>query len=282
MKTKIIHLIVLVAMLGPSPAFSLSGLRLLTVESGARPAGMGGAFSAVAQDPSSFAYNPAAVYGLQGLNGTLGHNTHWENVSIETGYISFTKRDVTISTGLQFGRVGELQGRNDTVPSSDYIPFDAHDISFKAGASYEFEKNVILGFSLGWMFEKIDMYRGSAFNFDIGMLFRVMPYLNVGASVLNIGSTLQLRDRAFDIPTTIRAGASYRYDKLRAVLDLIMFDDDKDEGMDLRTHFGAEYRLIPDFTLRAGYRLGYESKSLSAGLGFSKRNFRIDYAFLPY
>jgi len=265
-----------------APVFALSGLRLMTVESGARPVGMGGAFTSVIHDPYSFGYNPGAICGVQGLNGSFGHNTHWENVGLETGYLAFTKKDVTFATGLKFGHVDDLQGRNDSVPSSDYIPFDAQDVSLKMGVSYEFIDKLSLGFGLGYMFEKIETYRGSAFNFDLGLLYRARPNLNVGLAVLNIGSTVEVRDESFDIPTTIRAGASYTYEKLLAAGDLVMFDDDTEEGLDMRGHLGGEYHITPEFSIRAGYRLGYESKSISAGFGFTKRNFRIDYAFLPY
>ncbi len=274
--------IVMVGILTTVPVHALSGLRLMTVESGARPVGMGGAFTTVPHDPYSFAYNPAAVHGVTGLKGSVGHNTHWENVNIESGYLAFTKKDVTFGIGLQIGYVDDLQGRNDSIPSSDYIPFDAQDISIKGGASYAFTDKLTLGFGLGYMFEKIESYRGSAFNFDVGLLFHARPDLNVGLAVLNIGSSLELRKESYDIPTTIRAGASYTRDKLLTSADLVMFDDDKEEGMDLRGHLGGEYSLTPEFTIRAGYRLGYESKSISAGFGFAKRNFRIDYAFLPY
>ncbi|MBN2226367.1 MAG: PorV/PorQ family protein [candidate division Zixibacteria bacterium] len=274
--------ITVIGILAAVPVHALSGLRLMTVECGARPVGMGGAFTAVIRDPYSFGYNPAAVHGVVGLNGSLGHNTHWENVNIESGYLAFAKKDVTFGFGLKFGAVDDLQGRNDSIPSSDYIPFDAQDIAIKGGASYAFTEKLTLGFGLGYMFEKIESYRGSAFNFDLGLLFNARPDLTVGVAVLNIGSGIELRRESYDIPTTVRAGAAYTYDNLMASADVVMFDDDAEEGMDLRGHLGGEYALTPEFTVRAGYRLGYESKSISAGFGFSKRNFRIDYAFLPY
>lgn len=264
------------------PVWALSGLRLLTIESGGRPTGMGGAFVAVEADPFSAAFNPAATYGQDGVNGGFSHNTHWQDVAVEAGYISFAKHKAVFTAGMVVGHVEGLQGRTDSVPSSTYYPFDAQDISIKAGVSYQFEKRVVVGAMAGWMMEKIDTYTGSAVNFDIGILYRLRPDLNIGAAVQHFGPTMNLRNEEIDLPTTFRLGGSYRYEKLIGALDLVMFDDSKDDGYDLRVHVGGEYEAHESLLVRAGYRFNYESKSISAGLGFKKRNFRIDYAFLPY
>ena len=277
----IITIVLITLMILTGTSYALTGLRLLAVEQGARPVGMGGAFSAVDKDPYSMAYNPAATYGLQGLHGSAGHNTHWKNVSIETGYLAFTKKDITFSTGIQFAGFGKLEGRGD-IPTSDFIEFEAHDISVKFGVSFELEKNVYMGLAAGYMYEKIDIYRGSAINFDLGLLFTPRPDMNISAALQNIGKRMNLRDESFKLPSTGRVGASYRHNHLLAAIDIVAVDDDVDDGYDLRTHLGGEYQITPEFSARAGYRLGYESKSFSAGFGFTKRNFRIDYAFLPY
>lgn len=265
-----------------TPVMALSGLRLLTLESGGRPTGMGGAFVAVEADPFSAAFNPAATYGQGGINGAFSHNSHWQDVAVEAGYISFAKHNAVFTTGVVFGHVEGLQGRSDSVPSSVYYPFDAQDISIKTGVSYRFENRIVVGVMAGWMMEKIDTYTGSAINFDIGVLYKYSPELNFGASVQNFGSTVTLREEDFNLPTTFRLGGSYRYDKLLGALDIVAFDDSNIDEYNLRVHVGGEYEAHENLFVRAGYRFKYESKSLSAGLGFRKRNFRIDYAFLPY
>lgn len=279
--TKICTIVFLITFTASS-VFALSGMRLLTLENGGRPAGMGGAFTAVSSDPNSAAFNPAATYGLRGLNGTFSHNTHWQDVAVETGFISFVKKNVTVTTGVVVGHVEGLEGRSDSLPSSTYYPFDAQDASLKIGVSYKFHEKIILGAGFGWMYEKIDRYNGSAINFDIGAMYLHDDKLTVGASVQNFGSTVTIRDESYNLPTTLRLGGAYRYQKLLAALDIVAFDDSNIEEYNLRIHTGGEYEIYENLFLRAGYRFKYESKSFSAGFGYSKRNFRIDYAFLPY
>jgi hypothetical protein len=257
------------------PAFGLIGAKMLTVEIGARPVGMGGAFTSIGGDPFSVAYNPAACWGIERLSGSVGYSSHLANSRIENGYVVFKKRSMNIFAGVNFAAVDNLEGRQ-FVPTSDFLAFDAHDVSVKFGTSFELEKNYFLGFSLGWINEKIDTYSDFAFNFDVGLLVTPHPNVSVGLAILNFGSTLNLRDEAYDIPTTYRGGVSYKYHDLTVAGDLVRIEEDMYE------HFGAEYHFRDMFFVRAGYRAGYDTKNFSAGVGFTKRNLRIDYAFLPY
>ena len=97
------------------PIFGQTGLDLLMVEAGARPSGMGGAFTAVVQDPYSAGYNPAAAFGIGPLAASIGHNTYWENVRIETGYLSFQKKSITFSTASVFTFTNAVTGSTLTV-----------------------------------------------------------------------------------------------------------------------------------------------------------------------
>ncbi|HDL04637.1 MAG: hypothetical protein DRP46_05955 [Candidatus Zixiibacteriota bacterium] len=265
---------VLLVFLAGSSVRPESGIKMLTAEAGARSVGMGGAFSAVTADPYSAAYNPASTWGITEVTGSFGHNTYWENTRIETGYLSFHKRSTVITAGVQFASIDDLEGR--TGPTTDYYEFGAHDVSIKVGAAFELEPKYILGFSIGWMYEKIDVEEGSAFNFDLGLLMQPYPDLNIGLAVLNFGSTVKLIDESYDLPRTYRGGIAYTYHDFTPSADLVYLDDD------LYVHLGGEYKLYEKFFIRSGYRIGYDTKDFSAGAGFVRRNFRIDYAYLPY
>ena len=273
MKKTYLFLTLLLFLLAGS-GYSQIGLKILTAEAGARSVGMGGAFSSITADPYSGAYNPAATWGIAHVKGSFGYNTYWENTRIESGYLSFHKRATVITAGVQFAAVDELEGR--TGPTDDFYEFGAHDVSIKVGAAFEIEPKYILGFSVGWMYEKIDVNEGSAFNFDLGLLMQPYPDLNIGLAVLNFGSTIQLRDESYDLPRTYRGGISYTYHDFTPSADVVYLDDD------LFFHFGGEYKLYNQIFLRSGYRVGYDTKDFSAGAGFVRRNFRIDYAFLPF
>src|SRR5512138_2395373 len=73
-------------------AFTLAqpktGLAMMKVETGARAAGMGGAYVSIDGDPVSAAYNPAGVRGITRFSTALSHNEYWSNIRLESGYFA--------------------------------------------------------------------------------------------------------------------------------------------------------------------------------------------------
>ena len=257
------------------------GLALMKVEQGARAAGMGAAFAAVPSDVFSSYYNPAGAVDVKDFTVSFGHTVYWENIRLETAYFtqSLSSR-YFLHGGIRFAKVDELEGR--LAPSSEFELFEAHDISFKAGLTYKLSPRIAAGASMGWFIEKIDTWSGSAFNVDLGLLAKATERINVGASVTNLGSDFNLSKTGYEgsrdisLPVTYRLGASYRYDRYLGVADLVVVDDK------LRLHTGLEASLQKLFRFRAGYMFNYDSKNLTAGASFTKRNLTVDYAFVPY
>jgi hypothetical protein len=147
--------------------------------------------------------------------------------------------------------------------------------------AYRVNDRLDAGVAIGWFLEKIEEYRGTAFNADLGLQYQATDRLRLGASALNLGGDLNLSVQSkpgskIPIPTTYRAGASYKYDMVLGAVDVVYLDDQA------HAHFGAEAQLHESFALRAGYMAGYDSKNFTAGATFTHRNFNIDYAFVPY
>lgn len=258
------------------------GLALMKVEVGARASGMGGAFVSVISDPNSTAYNPAGVVSTPQFTASFGHNTYWSDIRIETAYFgsNLTKRS-WLHGGIRYAAVNDLESRLGPSAEPDGL-FDAHDVSFKGGFAYRLTDKLAAGVAFGWFVEKIDLYRGSAFNTDLGVIYQATPRINLGASVVNLGSDFALSlagqpgTRDISLPTTYRLGGSYTYDKYLGAADLVIVDDAA------HVHLGAEARLHEYATIRAGYMINYDSKNFTAGASFIRRNFTIEYAFVPY
>ena len=137
-------------------------------------------------------------------------------------------------------------------------------------------------FSMGWFIEKIDAWRGSAFNVDLGLLYRAAERINIGASAVNLGGDFSLSKSGFtgsrdiSLPTTYRVGAAYYLKDYLGAADIVVVDDE------FHLHAGAEAVIQKIFRLRAVYMLNYDSKNITAGDSFSKRNLTVYYAFVPY
>lgn len=262
--------------------YATTGLAMLKSDHGARQAGMGAAFVSIAADPNGAVYNPAGATGVAKFTASFGHTAYWENIRLESGYFAANMSSRTyLHGGIRFAAVDELESRHAPTLEPDDL-FDAHDISFKAGLAYKISERFAAGFAVGWFVEKIEAWRGSAFNADVGVLASPIDDLNIGASVANLGSDFNLEkngivgSRDIPLPTTYRVGGSYRYMSYLGALDMVILDDK------LHLHVGAEAQPHELFVLRAGYMFNYDTKNFTAGASFTKRNMTVDYAFVPF
>jgi hypothetical protein len=271
---RIIFLIILVLLLC-LPAHSNTGVKFLALETGAGPVGFGGAFAAYTAEPYSAAYNPAAIYGINSLSGSFGHDTYWTDRRFESGYVSFKKGPVVYNVGLQFSEISDIEARQTASEDPDFY-FNSPDLSLKFSGAFKISEKITVGLAMGWIFEKIETYRGNAYVGDLGLIIAPRSDLTVGLSMQNYGTGLKINNKTHDLPLIFRLGTAYSYRNFKPAIDFVYFDEK------IHTHFGGEYKIKDMFFLRAGYRSGYDSKDISAGAGFVRRNIRVDYAFLPY
>ncbi|MEW6050064.1 MAG: PorV/PorQ family protein [Candidatus Zixiibacteriota bacterium] len=265
-----------------SGAYAQDGLALMKVEPGARPSGMGSAFVSLTGDPNVSAYNPAGATGGSKFSAAFSHSTYWENIRLENGFFtSPLKGRLFIHGGIRYATIDNLEMRQSPVDIPDAL-FEANDVSFKAGLAYRFSEKVSAGIGAGWFIEKIESWRGSAFNVDFGIQAVPRPDVRLGAAVTDLGSDFNLTksgavsSRDISLPTAYRFGGSYTYRKYLGAADIVVLDDKA------HLHLGAESRLHELFQLRAGFMSGYDSKNFTAGASFTRSSLRVDYAFVPY
>lgn len=268
--------------LAQTPAEAGTGLTLLKVESGARPAAMGEAFTSIGGDPLSQYYNPAGAAGAaSAADGPdflayLGHTAYWENITFETGFVTLKHGGVSYSFGVRLAQISNLEARGDVASVDPLFLFESRDVSLKFGVAYPFTDKLSLGVGAGWIIEKISFFKSTAFNIDLGALYAHSDKLALGFSVTSIGENIRFDTTDVSLPTTVRGGASYRARDLLFSVDGVHVDNE------FHAHFGAEYTRVERLSLRAGFQSGYDSKNFTAGAGFSDKNLRIDYAFVPY
>ncbi len=244
---------------------------------------MGGAAVALAGDVNATAYNPATADGIGQFTASFGHTEFWDNIRFESGFFAiglFPK--VIMHGGLRLAAIDQIELRGEVPTDEPDGMFDSHDITGKLGIAYRVSDKIAAGVSAGWIFEEITGYRGSKLNFDLGIVARVNERITLGTSVTGLGGDLRLTSggstdsRDIPLPTTWRAGGSYRLSSFLAAVDFLMLDS---KG---HLHLGAEKKIRDQFGLRAGYMTGYDSKNFTAGASFSMHDITVDYAFLPF
>ena len=253
-----------------------AGFLLLREGMGARAEAMGGAYTAEVGDQTAAYWNPAGVAALQGKDFLLAHQRSFQG--IQQSYAGWAygnqKRGLALSLGLY--SVGGLEAR--TGPTAQPLgTFGIYDVN--AGFSYaqRFGSRLYAGFSVRALHEAIEAERASGVGVDLGVLYQTgIEGVTVGVAYLNLGRMEKLATSRVPLPRTFRAGLAASRGKVTGTLDLRL----PEEGAS-GVHTGLEYRVHPALFLRGRYRSGNDVRDWSFGVGLQRRNWRVEYAFVP-
>jgi len=260
-----------------------AGLLFLRLGMGTREAAMGGAGVASAEGAAAAYWNPSrAALGESGTSVMLQQQS-W------LGTFDYTTASL-MHTG-DFGAFGlsyagfyseEIERYGDDsvgVPDGTFSPYD---LMFGASYARVINQRFAVGAKAKVVYEKIDIYSGTVMLFDLFATWRVeeLPGLDMGFSYTNMGGQMTINEEPFDAPQTGTVGMSYApqrgtmADRLVVAADVAFFNDGNEKA-----HVGAEFKMIPEFALRGGYRVNYENQGLTAGLGVFWRNMAVGYAY---
>jgi hypothetical protein len=259
-----------------------AGALFLRIGMGGRAAGMGEAFTAVAEDASALYWNPAAMGAVLGTRAMFMHNEYLLSIRLEQAALTHETDYGTFGLGFTGLYMDEME-RYDDVPSE--VPlgtFSAYDVSFTFAYSRYVIPNLTAGVAVKPVYEKIDETTAAGLAFDAG-LYHVskIPGVKFAAVVSNVGAPMKFVDEEFALPTTIKLGGSFEraFEGIRggvlATLDVVVPNDG-----DMKQHVGAEYGYDRRLFLRAGFKNGYDSQGATFGLGVRLREFDLDYGVL--
>ncbi len=264
------------------------GAQFLKIGYGARAAGMGSAYTAVAEDASAIFWNPAGVARLTDNVLSFNH-TAWaaEIAMTQAAYVwHFGWLPGTLALSARSLYMDEQPLRTVLDPTgSSGSTFDAGSVAFGMTYGRSLTDKFSVGVSGYYVREGLASFSATAYTFDFGTLYNTgFRSLKVGMVIANIGSDMKFLERSVKIPTIFRVGISmniYRDDsnELLAAAEFSHPPDNSERG-----NFGAEYSYREFFFVRGGYNYRYDSEGLAAGFGIRfpasiSSNARLDYAY---
>ncbi|MFH2070377.1 MAG: PorV/PorQ family protein [Elusimicrobiota bacterium] len=271
-----------------------TGAQFLKIAPAARPLGMGGAYSAMAEDSNAVYYNPA---GLSAVSKTEVGATYLKyfqdiNYGFLSAVIPLKDSDITAGGGITYLIVPDIEKRsatNDTLTPDGR--FNATDTALTLSLSHRNPvpsvlESLALGANLKLINQTIDDKSAFAAALDIGGFYKIDERFSVAVGVVNISNGVKFIEKTDPLPLALRAGTVYRppVKDLTVALDIDQYFIDQK----LYASVGAEYLVVKILCLRAGYKYGYDIASLGStvglagGIGFKYYDLGIDYAFLPF
>ena len=288
MKTTLLSLLLLL----PLKAYASETAAFLKLGVGARAVGMAGAYTAIADDVNALAWNPAGLSALDkrelgAMHAEMTQETRYDFV----GYAQPSKYG-TFAAGAVYLGHGRIDGRDTSgTPTGTY---GASDQAVSLGFGSRLDTGLRLGANVKYIRSAIASASAQSFALDLGGQYALtgvggpgLPLL--GLAVQNLGPGLKFEDHTSQLPLTLAAGIGYR---LPMGLTMAMDFKQRPHAKESEFSAGAEYVLLTNFTLRAGYSTtqaesGSSMGDLAAlngfatGLGFKLHDYSLDYSFTP-
>ncbi len=237
---------------------------------GGKGAGLGGAYTSIADDGTSPIYNPAGVNYIQ------------DNNIITANYSSSM---IGLGNILYFSYIGNIKGAQKIGVSFIWQGFDnleVYSYNQTKGGLYSLTylqigltsairifKNFDIGFTVKFFYSNIDTYSINSLDADIGIMYSPFKNFRVGLTCKNIVPLgYKFIQEKEDLPADIKLGVSYRLQRYHL---LFAYDIEKYLEPDFAAssfihHFGMEYDLYKYLQFVAGYDLNNFTFGLAINL----------------
>lgn len=263
---------------GLARAVGEAGAQFLKIPVGPKAAAMGGAFVAVADDPSAAHWNPAGLASL-GVPEVLGVHSLWlEDMSYQ--YFSFATPTSlgNLGASVLYSGSGDIAGRD--ADFNETGVYDAYDLAVGVGYAATLKYRIQTGFGAKLVQQRIERNSATALAGDLGVLWDVphLQELRLGVAVRNVGSQPKFISESEPLPTILAFGARYPFRSL-----VLAADVEKPRFDDASVHVGGELSVWNALALRAGWRTRPGlSSAMTAGARITWHRISAEYAFLPF
>ncbi|MBI5837222.1 MAG: PorV/PorQ family protein [Candidatus Eisenbacteria bacterium] len=268
----------------------------LKIGVGARAAGMGDAFVAVADDGSASYWNAAGVAHVARTELMFNHNSWVGGLLVDQFAYVFSIKGIPGNWSLD-ARSLSMDRQEETEP---YHPegtgrtFDAGYAAFGLTYSRFFTDKFSAGVSARLVTAGLAESEWRTVTFDVGSLYDVgLGGIRIGMVIQNIGGNVKYSHgaevadidvRTSKMPTMFRVGVSARplgqdNSKLLTAMEFSHPPDNREH-----LNVGAEYQFNNYLFLRGGYKFGYDSENWAGGVGVrfpvsAKTKAQVDYAY---
>ena len=279
-----VALIILVALIGNVSLAASNGGRtaadFLQIGVGASAAGMGGAYTAVAEGAEGAYWNPAMLTATDGRELSLSHFSWYQDLKLEHGaYAHNLNERTTIAASMTYLGYGTIEGYDRFGNSSGEVT--AYDWVGGLSVGYAINDRVSAGVTWKYVTQKLHTTSASAMAADFGLRYQ-WDRITVGAVAANIGSDMTFETESEHLPAAARIAVA-----------VVPFDYGFRTAIEFEKRFygdavirhGVELNFEQRYFLRTGYNFYLEDESnafsdgLSLGAGLQYGSAQLDYAF---
>lgn len=268
------------------------GPQSLLQGSGVRSATLGGAYVALADDPSGPFWNPSGIQQIETQELQLTHAKSFGDR--EDGFLGYVRpfwaggARRTFGASLSVSSIGPIDLLTEGKETGTARPFDSTLAFSYAQALGRWQT----GMTVKTVKQDTGVRSAWAAAMDFGILTKGFgDRLSVGLNMSNLGTDLDWGDRHTALPVVCRAGWSWEVfsRSLKSGVNRMLWVGELDypSDHDWVPRTGVEYSLSPSKTLRMAFRAGVASLSgpegavWSGGSGLEMGNWMINFGYVP-
>jgi hypothetical protein len=278
--------IALTAILGKTTLASDNGrvvADFLNIGVGARAAGLGGAYTALASDPTAGYWNPAGLSSINRMQLSLSHFAWYQDLNYDfLGLALPLSKNITIGINATYLNYGNIDGYDaDDNPTGNIGA--TNDLAGGLYAGIQLSEDLAIGIGAKYVALTLADKKSSAVVTDFGLKCKTGP-LMFGFSAANLGQKIKFNQTEEDLPSLLRVGlATLPFGNSL----LISFDLEKQLHGDMMIHNGYEVNFGERYFVRTGYNYSPQeedvslTRNLSFGVGAILGPAQFDYTFSP-
>ncbi len=291
--------------------------QFLKIAAGARPVGMGGAYSALATDILAVYWNPAGLSRVVGTGEALFNHSSWlAETSYDFAAFSVNLRNMgSLGFSLISLRTPEQPVRTVDHPEGTGQMWDANMISLAVTYARNLTDRFSIGFTGKFVQERIFQATARGAAFDLGILYQTpVESITLGAAIFNFGTKMRLdgrilfineeplnepggptdipaqyRTEKYDMPLGLRFGLAWKAVQNEHLEVTMAMDGTQPNDNTEYINTGIEVGMERTLYLRAGYKslfLENSEQGLTFGVGIRYdavgSNFKFDFGWADY
>jgi hypothetical protein len=255
----------------------------LNIGVGARAAGLGGAFTPVADDATAAYWNPGGLASIENPQLIFSHFAWYQDITYEYLAIVWPVSDrLSVSASSSYLNYGTIEGY-DIYDNPTGEVGSTYDLAAGLSAGYNLTEDFSLGVTGKYVALSLDNIKAGALAADFGARYRLDRFI-FGIAVANLGQDLKFSQAEEKLPTCLRAGVS-TVQFGSSLLASLEIENQFYGGLSIRN--GYEWNYRKRYFLRAGLNIhpdqeGREiGKDLAFGAGAIFGPAQFDYTFSP-
>lgn len=256
----------------------------LRIPVGARPAGMGNAFVAIANDASALSYNPGAMFQINSIAfGGMYSRMSMGRKHYQASLILANPRAGALGIMLTNYGVSNIDGRDES--GNQTSEFNDNEIALSLGYGRELLPFLGIGGTVKYIQHSISDYKATGMGYDFGVLaafkfgYSKANSFNVGVCATNLAGKLNWDTESAieeSIPYTLRSGVSLNLSFNNTTL-VFSAEYDKTDQVNQVWREGGELWINRAFALRTGLN----GKDLQFGGSLRLGWLQLDYSYCP-